>query len=65
MKELATLLEVNYLRKKVKSVKVEYKSFHFDSVYRGNVFLFSYPKSLEWKAELLTDFLKTKEFLFD
>lgn len=65
MKELATLLEVNYLRKKVKSVKVEYKSFYFDSAYRGNIFLFSYPKSLEWKAELLTDFLKTKEFLFD
>lgn len=45
--------------------KIEYKPFHFNSAYRGDIFLFSYPKSMEWKAELLTDFLHTKEFLFD
>lgn len=45
--------------------KIEYKPFHFDSAYRGDVYLFSYPISREWKAELLTDFLHTKEFLFD
>lgn len=47
------------------SYKIEYKPFHFNSAYRGDIFLFSYPKSKEWKAELLTDFLHTKEFLFD
>ena len=45
--------------------KIEYKPFHFDSAYRGDIYLFSYPISREWKAELLTDFLHTKEFLFD
>lgn len=45
--------------------KIEYKPFHFDSAYRGDIYLFSYPKSREWKAELLTEFLHTKEFLFD
>lgn len=45
--------------------KIEYKPFRFNSAYRGDIFLFSYPKSREWKAELLTDFLHTKEFLFD
>ncbi len=45
--------------------KTEYKPFHFDSAYRGDVYLFSYPISKEWKAELLTEFLHTKEFLFD
>ena len=45
--------------------KIEYKPFHFNSAYRGDIYLFSYPKSREWKAELLTEFLHTKEFLFD
>lgn len=45
--------------------KAPMKPFHFDSAYRGDVYLFSYPLTKEWKAELLTKFLKTKEFLFD
>lgn len=51
--------------KKRYGYKIEYKPFHFNSAYRGDIFLFSYPKSKEWKAELLTEFLHTKEFLFD
>ena len=65
IKELASLLEVKYLQKIPKYVKQQGVPFYFDSAYRGRVFLFSYPKSKEWKAELLTQFLKTKEFLFD
>ena len=52
-------------KRKTVIVKQKLKPFYFDSAYRGRVFLFSYPESREWKAELLTEFLKTKEFLFD
>lgn len=69
LRQICCQLQDDYLsdtkeNKKYKS-KVQYVSFYFDSAYRGNVYLFSYPKSKEWKAELLTVFLKTKEFLFD
>lgn len=47
------------------NTKIQYKPFHFNSLYRGKIYLFSYPKTREWKAELLTQFLKTKQFLFD
>lgn len=52
-------------KRKTVLVKQKLKPFYFDSAYRGRIFLFSYPESREWKAELLTEFLKTKEFLFD
>jgi hypothetical protein len=66
LKELGAQFEETFFdKKKAKPYKIEYKPFHFNSAYRGDIFLFSYPKSREWKAELLTDFLHTKEFLFD
>ena len=45
--------------------KGNYKPFYFDSAYQGRLYLFSYPASMEWKVEPLTEFLHTKEFLFD
>ena len=73
LKEQACIIERNFFEKKRKIARnkkklryrPKYKPFHFNSAYRGDVFLFSYPVAREWKAELLTDFLKTKEFLFD
>lgn len=66
LQELMCQMDDEYwCNKKRYKYKKEYKPFHFDSAYRGDIFLFSYPKSREWKAELLTDFLHTKEFLFD
>lgn len=66
LQELMCQMDDDYWRNiKYHSYKIEYKPFHFNSAYRGDIFLFSYPKSKEWKAELLTDFLHTKEFLFD
>ena len=66
LKEIGSQFEEEFFNKpKPTASKIEYKPFHFDSAYRGDIYLFSYPKSREWKAELLTDFLHTKEFLFD
>lgn len=66
LKEIGAQFEEDFFNKpKPTAIKIEYKPFHFDSAYRGDIFLFSYPKTLEWKAELLTEFLHTKEFLFD
>lgn len=66
LKEIGAQLEEQFFTKiEPKVHKPEYKPFHFDSAYRGDIYLFSYPKSREWKAKLLTDFLHTKEFLFD
>lgn len=45
--------------------KPEYIPFYFNSAYIGNVWICSYPKSLSWKAELLTEYLHSKEYLFD
>ena len=44
---------------------VKYSSFYFDSVYLGRCFICSYPKTLEWKEPLLTQFLKDREYIFD
>ena len=66
LQELMCLCDDMFWQKPISSyVKQKLKPFYFDSAYRGKVFLFSYPESREWKAELLTEFLKTKEFLFD
>ena len=66
LKELGAQFEESFFEtNKNKPSKIEYKPFHFDSAYRGDIYLFSYPKTREWKAELLTDFLHKKEFLFD
>lgn len=66
LQEIMCQYDDKYWLSEIKGVtKIEYKPFHFDSAYRGDIYLFSYPKSMEWKAELLTDFLHTKEFLFD
>lgn len=66
LKEIGSQFEEEFFNKPKPTVsKIEYKPFHFDSAYRGDIYLFSYPKSREWKAELLTEFLHTKEFLFD
>lgn len=69
LKEIGGLLEQQFHLKnkgpKVKFKKCPNKKFYFDSKYMGKIFLFSYPKTKEWKAELLTQFLKTKEYLFD
>jgi hypothetical protein len=66
LKEIGAQFEEEFFNKPKPTVsKIEYKPFHFDSAYRGDIYLFSYPKSREWKAELLTEFLHTKEFLFD
>lgn len=66
LRQLCCQLEDTYLEKTVKNKKKpKLTKFYFDSVYLGRVFLFSYPKAKEWKGQLLTEFLKTKEFLFD
>ena len=66
LRQICCQLQGDYVRKPYKKkYKAQSVPFYFDSAYRGRVFLFSYPKSKEWKAELLTQFLKTKEFLFD
>lgn len=45
--------------------KPQYVPFYFESAYQGNIWICSHPKTLSWKAELLTPYLHTKEFLFD
>lgn len=52
-------------KSKNKSQSVTYVPYHFDSKYLGKCYLCSIPKTLEWKVELLTEFLKSKEFIFD
>lgn len=66
LRQVCSVIDTLYFKKEPKPTKkIQYKPFHFNSAYRGDIFLFSYPITLEWKAELLTDFLHTKQFLFD
>ena len=66
LKEIGAQMEEQFFGKIIiKPKKTKYKPFHFDSAYRGDIYLFSYPVTKEWKAELLTNFLHTKEYLFD
>lgn len=65
LKQLAALQQNKYFSKSRVNKSKDDTKFYFNSAYMGQIFLFSYPKSREWKAELLTEFLKTKEFLFD
>lgn len=65
LRQVCAVMEYTYFIQNKYKAKIEYKPFHFNSSYRGDIYLFSYPKSREWKAELLTEFLHTKEFLFD
>ena len=67
LQELMCQMDDDYwgFDKNHKRHKVEYIPFYFDSVYLGKIKICSYPKTLEWKAEQLTKFLHSKEFLFD
>jgi hypothetical protein len=44
---------------------VKYIPYSFDSKYLGKCYLCSLPKTSDWKIPLLTEFLKSKEFIFD
>lgn len=43
----------------------EYVPYYFDSLYRGKTWICQIPISKLEKSELVTKFLKTKEYLFD
>lgn len=45
--------------------KPEYVPYYFDSAYRGKTWICQIPVSKVEKSKLVTDFLKTKEYLFD
>ena len=45
--------------------KPEYVPFYFDSLYRGKIWICQIPISKLEKSKLVTEFLKTKEYLFD
>lgn len=65
LKQLAALQQNKYFTKSRSVKRKQDAKFYYNSAYLGQIFLFSYPKSKEWKAELLTEYLHTKEFLFD
>ena len=50
---------------KVKYKSKKYISYYFDSLYLGRCYICSHPESLQWKHELLTDFLQDKQYIFD
>lgn len=70
LKQVAAQLQQRYYMKppkknKKKKVKKQYVPFHFDSIYLGKCYICSYPKTMQWKAPLLTQFLSDKQYIFD
>lgn len=66
LKEIGAKLEDNLFSPKGKTkYRVKYIPFYFDSKYIGKCYICSYPKTLEWKAPLLTEFLQDKHYIFD
>ena len=67
LQEQMCQMDEQFLRKHVKTKykPQKYVSYYFDSLYLGRCFICSHRQSLEWKQELLTDFLQDKHFLFD
>ena len=45
--------------------KPEYVPYYFDSLYRGKTWICQIPISKLEKSKLVTEFLKTKEYIFD
>ena len=50
---------------KIKIYTNKWMPFYFDSIYLGKCYLCSHPITSEWKAPLLTQFLKEREYIFD
>jgi hypothetical protein len=66
LKEVAAFTENNiHYAKKKKRKMPEQIDFYFDSIYIGRKKLFKFAKTKEWKVKAVTDYLKTKEYLFD
>jgi hypothetical protein len=66
LKEVSAFTEdrIHYTKKKKRKMPEEI-DFYFDSIYIGRKKLFKFAKTKEWKVKAVTDYLKTKEYLFD
>lgn len=69
LQELMCQMDDNYwfqrVDEKPKKIKHKYIPFYYNSKYLGKVYIGSFPQGLEWKQELLNEFLKDKEYIFD
>ena len=52
-------------KKKQKPWRPQYVRFQFDSLYLGKIYICTIPKSKIEKSKLVTQYLHTKEYLFD
>ena len=39
--------------------------YYYDSIYRDKIYICHIPETLQWKIELVSDFLKNKQYIFD
>lgn len=73
LKEVAGFLEDKFLVKRQKLTKKKRKQktkikkipYYYDSVYRDKIYICHIPETLKWKIELVSDFLKNKQYIFD
>lgn len=66
LQEQMCQMDDQFWRAKYKNTwKPVFVPFTFDSKYLGEINLCFYPKSREWKAPLLRDFLKNKQYIMD
>ena len=66
VQELMSQMDDRYwMKKSNEKWKPEYVPFYFDSVYRGKIWICQIPITKIEKSKLVTEFLHTKEYLFD
>lgn len=54
-----------WVKEKKYKVKQKYVPYRFNSAYLGDIYICSIPERNIWKMELVTNFLKDKQFIFD
>ena len=65
LREIAANLEEKLFQNNRSKEKTTYIPFYYDSKYLGKVYIGSFSKTLHWKQQILNDFLKDKEYIFD
>ena len=66
IRQIAALQQAKYFRPPSKrKKKVQKYPFIYDSAYIGQVQLFWYPKSKQWKLPLIKQWLNKRQYLFD
>lgn len=65
MKQIAALQQSKYYRVTPKKKKVQKFPYTFDSAYIGEIVIFWYPKSKQWKLPIIKQWLEKREYLFD